>query len=453
MQRLALNIISLAFVPLLVLSYAQSGSPARSAARTKSKKKTVAKKRPAAVNAKVKAKASDSVAEWLDRDPIMENPGALVPFFEQLNLMQKGETKDNVHILHYGDSHTAADEWTGIIRYLFQTKFGDGGNGFSHAGRPWNGYRRLDLKSYGSRGWYSDGLVGRQGDGMYGLSGVSLSVRRAAEMVQIETECDRAELYFLRQPGGGMLRILDNGKTVEEISTDGEVAPDYFQIPVSPGEHLFEVRTMDRQPVRLFGWDTEKSKGVTYETLGINGAQASIILNWEQSLFDAHIAKRNPALIVLAYGTNEAGNKDLTVAGYRKLFTEVIEKVRHAAPTASILVVAPADRYYRGRTGWMVYQNIDIIVTAQREAALAAGCAFWDMRERMGGKGSMQQWVHAGLAQYDHVHFTGQGYRMLGAALFKEILGYYQAFAKVRDEPEKAVVEFGAAVEKRLPTQ
>ena len=441
MHRLALTVASIVFIPALVLSL-----PPTAATKTKTKKKTVAKKKPAAVSAKVKVQANSAVAEWLDREPIMQNPGAMVPFFENLYRMKKDAGPGSVHILQYGDSHTAADEWTGTIRSLFQMKFGDGGNGFSHAGRPWNSYRRLDLKSYGSRGWYSDGLVGRPGDGMYGLSGVSLSARRASEMIQLATECDRAELYYLRQPGGGKLHIFDNGRSVQEISTDGEAAPGYFQIPASPGEHLFEVRTVDRQPIRLFGWATEKNKGVTYETLGINGAQASVILNWEDTLFADHVAKRNPALIVLAYGTNEAGNKDLSVEGYRKLFTAVIEKIRHAAPAASILVVGPPDRYFRGRSGWMVYQNIDIIVTAQREAALAAGCAFWDARERMGGKGSMQQWVNAGLAQNDHVHFTGQGYRLLGAALFKEFLGHYQTFAKVRDEPEFKISELSSTV-------
>ena len=33
-------------------------------------------------------------------------------------------------------------------------------------------------------------------------------------------------------------------------------------------------------PVRLFGWVAEHARGVTYETLGINGAQASIVFNW-----------------------------------------------------------------------------------------------------------------------------------------------------------------------------
>jgi lysophospholipase L1-like esterase len=40
----------------------------------------------------------------------------------------------------------------------------------------------------------------------------------------------------------------------------------------------------------------------------------------------------------------------------------------------------------------------------------------------MGGKGSMRQWVAAGLAQPDYVHFTQDGYRLLGGALYEELI-------------------------------
>ena len=63
---------------------------------------------------------------------------------------------------------------------------------------------------------------------------------------------------------------------------------------------------------------------------------------------------------------------------------------------------------------------------AQREATLASGAAFWDLRERMGGKNAMAKWVAAGMAQGDYVHFTGEGYRLLGAALYKELMGVNQ---------------------------
>jgi len=52
----------------------------------------------------------------------------------------------------------------------------------------------------------------------------------------------------------------------------------------------------------------------------------------------------------------------------------------------------------------------------------------------MGGKGSMKRWVWSSMAQYDNVHFTVQGYRLLGAALYKELTGQFAVYSKVRSE-------------------
>jgi hypothetical protein len=77
-------------------------------------------------------------------------------------------------------------------------------------------------------------------------------------------------------------------------------------------------------------------------------------------------------------------------------------------------------------------EKIDVIAEAQRQAALAHGCAFWDLRAKMGGKGSMLRWVAAGMAQADHVHFTGPGYRMLGDAVFRDVMSQYDIFLRAR---------------------
>jgi lysophospholipase L1-like esterase len=147
-----------------------------------------------------------------------------------------------------------------------------------------------------------------------------------------------------------------------------------------------------------------------------------------------YLGDRNPALIVLAYGTNEASNPGLTQEGYRELFAKVVARFREAAPTASILVIGPPDRYIRVRGKWTPYNAVDIIVTAQREAALSGGCAFWDWRGKMGGKGSMRSWFLAGLAQYDHVHLTGSGYKSTADALFRDMMAQYALFVKAREE-------------------
>ena len=228
--------------------------------------------------------------------------------------------------------------------------------------------------------------------------------------------------------------LYDNGSAVEKFATSGEPGPGYHRYTTAPGLHRLELETLDRAPVRLYGWVTENQRGVTYEALGINGAQASILFRWDEALLADQLARRAPALIVLAYGTNEAGNPDWTGASYRLMFSALIQRLRQAAPAASILVIGPPDRLIRARGRWIPHPRMDMIAAAQREAALGAGCAFWDLREKMGGKGSMRKWVLAGMAQYDHVHFTAPGYRLLGETCYRDLIGQYATFARIREE-------------------
>ncbi len=392
-------------------------------------------RRPA-VSPQLRAAANMAVSAGVGESapPAIENAAALVPFFEQLYRHQRGEMEGPLSILHYGDSHTAADEWTGDLRMRFQNRFGDGGGGYSYPGRPWTSFRRLDVRSGSTKGWHSDGLVGRTGDGLYGLGGVSMTATTPRESVYLSADCEKLEIYFLRQPGGGSMQLVDNGGLVERIPTEGPLGPGYYRYSAAPGPHRFDLETLDHAPVRLFGWVTQNARGITYEPLGINGAQASIIMNWDENILAHNVAHRNPGLIVLAYGTNEAGNGDWTLETYRDMFSALIQRFRRAAPAATILVVGPPDRFIKTRFGWTPMDKIDMIVAAQREAAVASNCAFMDLRAKMGGKGSMQQWVLAGLAQGDYVHFTAPGYRMLGDSMFRDIMGQYSVFLKVREQ-------------------
>src|SRR5579862_305247 len=324
------------------------------------------------VSAKAREAAHDFVFENVTEgaDIPVENAAALVPFFEQLYRHQRAEAMGPLRILHYGDSHTAADEWTGALRTMFQEKFGDGGSGYSLAGRPWNGYRREDVRSGSTSGWHTDGLVGRSGDGVYGLGGISMSVRTPREGIYVEADASDFELYYYQQPGGGSLQLYDNGIAVEQISTAGEPSPAYYHLEDMPGPHRLELETLDHAPVRLFGWVAEKPTGITYETLGINGAAASIALDWNEETLRSNIERRNPALIVLAYGTNEAGQKSWTLESYRDMFTKLIARFRAAAPTATILVIGPPDRDQKtAKKGWQPRDQLDMIVEAQRAAA------------------------------------------------------------------------------------
>ena len=418
-------------------------APARRAATRKAppSRATPARPSPSAVSAGTRAEAHQGVEQKITKgaDIPVENAFALVPFFEQLYRHQRGELPGPLRALHYGDSHVAADELTAAIRDHFQMTFGDGGSGYSLAGRPWNSYRRFDLKSGSTRGWHSDGLVGRAGDGAYGLGGVSMSTNSPHQSVYLLADAQQFELFYLRQPGGGAVQIYDNGAPLERLSTGGEWGPSYFHYDAEPGAHKLEAETLDRAPVRLFGWVAENSTGVTYEPLGINGAQAPMLLNWNEAVLRSNIERRDPALIVLSYGTNEAGGKSWTIESYREMFETLLKRFREAAPAATILVTGPPDRSIRARSrAWVAMDGEDTIVEAQRQAALAQGCAFWDAREKMGGKGSMREWVLAGMAQNDHVHLTLAGYRTIGDAVFRDLMTQYDVFVKAREALARA---------------
>ena len=351
--------------------------------------------------------------------------------------LSASQSRDPVHILHFGDSHTAADEWTGALREMFQERFGDGGSGFSVAGHPFLGYRRFDAKSSASPGWVSAGLRTARGDGYFGLGGISVETERMGQWVTLDADCERIEIDYLQQPGGGSLELYDGDTPLQQFATEGELAPGFAVIETPAGQHHFVLRTLEAKPVRLFGWVADRDAGVTYEALGINGAEASVILKWNQEMLASYLQRRNPGLIVLAYGTNEATDPVWDPEGYRTMYSSLLEKLRAAAPAASILAIGPGDRWAHSRGGWKIVPGVDWVIAAERAACKANGCAYWDMRARMGGRGSMREWVTSGLAQADHVHFTDAGYRRFASALYDDLMHQYASYGKTRTDQDK----------------
>jgi lysophospholipase L1-like esterase len=423
-------------VLLLAAMLAAVPCPAVTSSATKTGKKKSVKKRVRVPIVRVSPAVRDAALRAIDERTaqpidILAGGGALVPFFEQLSHPPENMS---LHILQYGDSHTASDDWANQLRQDFQGKFGAGGPGYTLPGHPFLGYRRFDSHGSNSRGWYTGGIVTRKDDGIDGLGGISLTSHTAGEVVTLTVECEQIELHYLRQPGGGQLEFSVDGTALETIDTDGDLGPGLYSYSASAGPHEYRLRTLSAAPVRLFGWVAQNHAGVTYETLGINGAQASLLLDWNPAVLAPELMSRDPALIVLAYGTNEALNRSWTAEQYRTNLTEIIRRLRDAAPVASILLIGPPDCEYRARGRRLPFPHLDQVIEIQRDVALANGCAFWDWRRAMGGEGSVRQWVQAGLGQGDYTHLTGAGYRMVGGMLFDELMAQYNRFQTIRAE-------------------
>jgi hypothetical protein len=83
--------------------------------------------------------------------------------------------------------------------------------------------------------------------------------------------------------------------------------------------------------------------GVTYNSVGYVGAQASLLNKMSEKLFADDLARINPQIVVLSFGTNEASNEHLDIAQYSKGYERLLGKIKAVPPAAAIVLIGPPD--------------------------------------------------------------------------------------------------------------
>jgi lysophospholipase L1-like esterase len=376
-------------------------------------------------------------AAWLGP---LENITALAHFYAALAELDGGHAHADVTVLHFGDSHTAADFETGPLRRTLQARFGDGGRGFVPIGEPWRHYVQEGLRNGSTRDWTTERArpstrTRLDPDGLYGLAGVALHTDRpgARAWADVSAKVSRIDLAYLAQPSGGSFDVLIDGARAEHVSTRGPTAQSAWRpFAVTEGPHRIEVVASGDGDVRLFGAALDRERaGVVYDALGINGARVTAPLSWNEAHLSEQIRHRDPDLVVLAYGTNESGDTDVPIDVYERQIVDLLGRVARAAPSASCMLLGPPDRAVRsrerGRGEWGTLPRLIDIVEAQRRVARAAGCAFFDQLAAMGGAGSIAQWADEPQprAGRDRVHLTREGYAQLGTLVAGELIRGY----------------------------
>jgi len=387
--------------------------------------------------------------------PLLEDSnGVLDRFYALLWRTERKEAGAVTRVTHYGDSPTTADLITGDIREQLQARFGDAGHGFILPAKPWAWYQHRGVSLSGA-GWQIVPATHLEiKDGFFGLGGVSFTAGAPARThIHLDDPGQsRFELYYLQQPGGGTVTVTTKeatrntapdtardtatrdsaardtamqDKTVAEIPTAGEAkTPGFALFTVAGGASNLELRT--EGPVRLFGLTAEKpGPGVVYDSLGLNGASITVLSHmFNQQHWAAELRRRNPDLVVINYGTNEADFAEFVDKHYEKELREAIRRVRAALPGASILLMSPMDRGHLTGPGEIeTMPTIPRIVATQRSVAQETGCAFFDTFTAMGGAGTMARWYTAEprLVSADFIHPYPAGGKIVATLFVKQI--------------------------------
>ena len=128
--------------------------------------------------------------------------------------------------------------------------------------------------------------------------------------------------------------------------------------------------------------------------------------------------------------------RKIKMSTYEGEYREVIKHVKGARPEMDCLVMAPLDHGVRDGARIMSKPVVERMVKAQRAAAEAEGCAFFDTWTAMGGDGSAGRWFKRKprLMGGDLGHATGKGHQVIGELFYRALLAAYIDYRKRTDK-------------------
>ncbi len=167
--------------------------------------------------------------------------------------------------------------------------------------------------------------------------------------------------------------------------------------------------------------------GISVHGVGVNGASVPSYLRCDDLERDLKLI--HPDLIIFSIGINDAVSKDFQKQDFKKNYDELIRIIKRVNPDCALLFITNNDSYKRAKgkrnARYEVNHNGTIVEDAFMEMGKQYNAAVWDQFDIMGGLKSMQDWENAGLAKKDKVHFTKEGYQLLGDLLYNALITKY----------------------------
>lgn len=369
-------------------------------------------------------------------------PAALTRTFERMHELESQQT-GRLGVVQLGASHTAAHFFSDAARASLSERFGDAGRGYIAAGRASERLAAAKVVRELEGDWQIRDALGATPGERWGLSGVraegapgaSLHIRFCDGCPPAKEPPARLSLYYLDGPDAGRLEVTVDGETMSGEAPPPEPLTEptlrIRSFPVEGPAHELRVRNTGEAPVTVLGaaLDLERP-GLVYDAVGLPGSTAFTLSNQDAATLDAQLVSRQPRLLVLWYGTNEAGIPALDADVLHGEYTAVIQRLRKSA-NAECLLIGPTDRLERSEDGrWTEAPALRKVLATLPRVAKDAGCAYWSARAAMGGERAMLRWQRAGLGHADGIHLTPEGYAKLADAFVTDLLGAYDTWKK-----------------------
>jgi lysophospholipase L1-like esterase len=378
-----------------------------------------------------------------------------------------------VRILQLGDSHTAADFFSGELRQRLQTRFGIGSPGYLAAGTPRYGVRTGLFKVTASAGWTYQALQKSENTYPFWLSGFNAISAAVGNSITYTSDrlvtFDSIELEGIRQPQGGSVEVRLDGVLASTFDFKGTaIEPVVFRIrPQKKAIEQFrnlEIKTTTGGSVVMSSVAIYDShSGVSLSSVGYPGAAVGILSKFVPDLLSDDLRRINPQIVILAFGTNEASNDMLRPESYASAYEQVLDRIKGALPSASIVIVgppdgeerdsacksAPAEADCRDATSapavrteshagpdcrWHRLVKLTEVRDTESRIAAERGLAYWNWASIMPQECGAHRWVTANppLMTPDHIHFTRGGYAMSADRFLPTLMPIVEKYVQSR---------------------
>ena len=168
-------------------------------------------------------------------------------------------------------------------------------------------------------------------------------------------------------------------------------------------------------------------KGINYFCSGVNGATLTTWMDKCED-FERDIRLVRPDLAIFAVGINDSACKqsDFKVGKFKDNYRRLIEMIRRQSPDCTFIFITNNDSYRYIKRGMTYNYNTPAVQKAMYELGEEFGAAVFDVYDIMGAKKDcVLQWRDNGLVKSDKLHFTPEGYVLLGDLLYNAIVEDY----------------------------
>ncbi len=352
-------------------------------------------------------------------------------FYEKLDrLIYQGE--EQINILHVGGSHIQAGIWSGTVRETLHSLHPGivAGRGLVF---PYRAARTNTPYGYTvDYGGVWDGCrnVEKTRDCDLGVLGISVTTKRndgwlkivLNENSHIEYDFMEAIVYHSTDVQSFCFEFPNDSAATIQTFVDKGYSKVRFTRPLDT-LHLQLKQTDSLQNYfTCYGFKLENNKpGIYYNAVGVNGADVPAYLRSPN--FARDLQTSPPDLVIFSIGINDALYPSFSPQAYKENYRELIRRIKTVAPDAAILFTTNNDSYFKRR---YVNPNGEKVRQVMSELSSQYNAAVWDMYGMMGGRASIDSWIDARLAKTDKLHFTGDGYRLLGYLLASALIQDYE---------------------------